>query len=99
MDTITNNVERTMNAVYTYYGGLGHKRKTHLKQTTDKMRRKFYELKKIIEIRWITIDYNAMKALSSMWYIIVKDLSDIANDKVFSPTSREKAKSLKIRLM
>lgn len=99
MEIITNYVERTINEVYSFYGGLGHKRKTHLKQTTDKMRRKFYELKRIIEIRWISSDYNAMKTLSSMWDIIIKDLGEIEKDKNFSQTSREKARLLKIRLI
>lgn len=91
-------IDKTLNEVYSFYGR-SHKRKTHLKQTADSMKKFFYELKKIIDIRWVASDYNSMKALYSMWDILVKDLRMIAEDENFKQDTKKTANELKKRLI
>lgn len=85
-----------MNEIYSFYNGGCHNRKTHLKQ---KKIRKFYHLKKIIDIRWITSDYNSMKALHTMRDIVIRDLEDIEKDMHFSADTRIKAAKFREKLL
>lgn len=99
IENISHELDRALNDIYKFYGGLSHKRKTHLKQTSDMMKKTFYELKRIIEIRWITSDYNAMKSLYSMWPVIIRDLTLIGEDNDFQISTKDKARQLKKRLI
>lgn len=95
---ISTYLDKTLNEIYSFYSH-SHKRKTHLKQTADSMKKKFYELKKIIEIRWVASDYNAMKSLHSMWGVVVRDLGKIADEKDFKQSTRDQALQLKFKLI
>lgn len=88
-------LDKTINKVYTFYNAQGYKRATHLKQTCAANNHQVYSLSKIIEIRWIAFDYKAMKALHSMWSIIIIDLHEIANDRSFLQKTRDKAQNLR----
>lgn len=92
-------LDKTINKVYTFYSTQGYKRVTHLKETCDRYNKKFYSLSKIIPIRWIASDYKAMKALNAMWDMIVDDLNEIAQDKLFTEKTRTKAKNLRPKLI
>lgn len=92
-------LDKTINKVYSYYNTQGYKRVSHLKETYETHKHKFYSLSKIIQIRWIASDYKAMNALSSLWEMIVIDLREISKDKKFALKSRNKAEKLRPKLI
>lgn len=94
---ITHFIDSTLNEIYSFYSH-SHKRKTHLKQTTDSVKHKFYELKKIIKVRWVASDYSSMKALKSMWNVIAEDLRLIERDNNFQQKTRTKASELRVKI-
>lgn len=96
---ISEYLDKTINKVYSFYNAQGYKRKSHLKQTCNVNNQKMYSLSKIISIRWIASDYKAMKALNSMWSMIVIDLSEIGSDRTFIQKTRDKAIKLKSKLL
>lgn len=95
---ISEYLDETINKVYKFYNAQGSKRITHLKQTCDKHMEKFYSLSRIIQIRWIASDYKAMKAVNSMWNMLVEDLNTIGNDNEFDAKTKNKAIQLSTRL-
>lgn len=96
---VTEHIDKTINRVYTFYNSYGYKRIAHLKETCEKNKLKYFSLGKIINIRWIASDFNAMKALNNMWRNIVDDLDQIAKGDDFEEKTKSKADKIRPKLI
>lgn len=99
MNRISEYLDKTISKTYSFYNGYGHKRKTHLKQTCEKIKIKFYALSNIIQIRWVASDYNALRAIYRMWDGLVIDLNEIENEVDFERKTKDDAKKLQNKLI
>lgn len=91
-------MDKLINSVYSFYNDKSHKRKTHLKDTAEKLKVQFIELIYIFDVRWIASNYRAMRKISEMWKVLVTDLSEISQDNHFSQSARKKANELQSSL-
>lgn len=105
-ETMTNiglKLDNLINSIYSFYNDRTHKRKTHLKNTADRIyknrAKKFYELVYIFQVRWISTNYRAMSNIHNMLDALAIDLNEISTDTSFSQSTRNKAFELKTALL
>lgn len=100
MNKISEYLDKVIKKTYSFYNGQGFKRKDHLKNTCEKLNKKFYALSGIIDIRWVASDYKAMKSMHQMWKPLVQDLDEIKNDRTgFELKTIESAKKIRPKLI
>lgn len=96
-------MEKFINRIYSFYNDRTHKRKTHLKNTADRIYKntdkRFYELIYIFQVRWIASNYQAMRKIHNMLEALAIDLQEISTDASFSQPSRDKALGLRTILI
>lgn len=93
-------MDNMINSLYSFYNDKTHKRKTHLKNTAnrlykDRKGKRYYELIYIFNVRWIASNYKAMTKIKNMLEAIIVDLGEITEDSSFTGATREKARVLR----
>ena len=76
-------MEVLLNLLHNFYGD--HKKNTHYHQTGKYLGLKVLNLKRIMDVRWVTSEVQAIKTFQRVWVILSKDLNEIANDRDFDP--------------
>lgn len=92
------NFENFINKLFQFYNWNNSKRKSHLKETADKMKLKMYALNYIYHTRWISSELQSITNLKKMWKLIVMDLEIISDSLSFDQNTRDLAHDLSIQI-
>lgn len=88
------NFEKFINKLFQFYNWHNSKRKSHLKETADKMKLAMYALNYIYHTRWISSELQSITNLKKMSKLIVCDLEIISQNLGFDDNSRNLAEDL-----
>lgn len=83
-----------INNLFQFYNLNNSKRKSHLKETASKMKKKMYALNYIYHVRWISSELSSINNLKKMWPVIINDLEIIEESTQFDQKSRNLADKL-----
>lgn len=86
--------EKFINELFQFYNLNSSKRKSHLKETANMMKKKMYALNYIYHIRWISSELKSITNLKKMWAVIVEDLKLISESPKFDKSTQNLAKKL-----
>lgn len=86
--------EEFINQLFQFYNWHNSKRKSHLKETAGKMKKKMYALNYIYRTRWISSELQSITNLKKMWNVLVTDLDLLSVDIGFDVKTRDLAKDL-----
>lgn len=91
--------DKFINELFKFYNQNAPKRKTHLRETANKLNTTFYELNYIYRTRWISSEFQAISNIRKVWPLIVRDLSEINRESLrFELDVRQKAVSFSKKL-
>lgn len=81
--------EKFINDLFQFHNKNSSKKKAHLKETANILKRKMYALNYIYHIRWISSELKSITNLKKMWFILVKDLEIIKESPNFDQSTQD----------
>lgn len=89
--------EEFINQLFQFYNLNNSKRKSHLKETANKMKKRMYALNYIYHTRWISSELQSVTNLKKMWDVIITGLDLISIHMGFDVKTRDLSFKMKGR--
>lgn len=86
--------EKFINDLFQFYNLNSSKRKAHLKETANMMKKKLYALNYIYHVRWISSELQSITNLKKMMPVIVNDLEIVRESPQFDKSTQDLASKL-----